>query len=106
MVFGCERIGDIALFGILLLVASTIAMSTTVLGGMDPVVEAEQAGEGAAEQSSGEAGDGALLASELLSDAEEEALLAAVVGGPTEADLEELVRKCFKISQHFLILQL
>jgi len=34
MVFGCERIGEMALFGRLLLVASTIAMSTSVLGGM------------------------------------------------------------------------
>jgi len=56
-------------------------------------VDVEQEGDGAAELSSGEAGEGALLASELLSEAEEDALLAAVVGGPTEADLEELIGK-------------
>lgn len=53
-------------------------------------MDVEQEGDGAAELSSGEAGEGALLASELLSEAEEDALLAAVVGGPTEADLEEM----------------
>jgi len=61
-------------------------------------VDVEQEGDGAAELSSGEAGEGALLANELLSEAEEDALLAAVVGGPTEADLEELVRKFNKLN--------
>lgn len=79
MVFGCDRMGEMADLGNDLLAVSASCVSTTV----------QAAGVAGAEQSSvlGEAGEGALLARELLSEALQ-LLLLAEAGGQT--DLLEL----------------
>lgn len=82
MVFGCDRMGEMAHLGNVLLAVSASCVSTTV----------QAAGVAGAEQSSVllllvEAGEGALLARELLSEALQ-LLLLAEAGGHT--DLLEL----------------